>query len=289
MSRRAQISLQFDDADLFDNFVTPYKEGRLLNSLIIKCLSAYYYNEDVRAIIEGTDLNEATGGSQVQSTQSICDSIRSALLMQDFLSAELQNTIDNGTSDISDILDKTNNLANETGVSKTTESEYGSTVLRLSMENLNTDSNKQSNQQSKETSDISGVLHLLVEAVGKLAKDSGNNEVIEMLATSSEKTSHDEVKDEVKNDSFSSKIEVPIVETENTIVSEVPISNTFDTVEDVTNIYEEVLDAEVINTEVVDELVISEDTFTPDVKEDIAENNDLDASQALSDLYSSLF
>lgn len=103
MMMRAQVSLDFKDADLFDNFVVPYKEGRVLNSLIIKCLSAYYYNESIRAQIEGThEIPE----DDTRSEESLCDSIRNSLLMQDFTADELQKTINAGTEELEKILDK---------------------------------------------------------------------------------------------------------------------------------------------------------------------------------------
>ena len=136
MSMRAQISLQFDDTELFENFVTPYKESRLLNGLIIKCLSSYYYNEEVRNLIEGTSLNDVTDGEEIQTTQSIVDNIRASLIMQDYLASELQITVDNGTEDINNILNKTNEVAKQTGVAKTTSTESGANVLKIETKNL---------------------------------------------------------------------------------------------------------------------------------------------------------
>lgn len=100
MSMRAQLSLLFDDENLFDNFIKPYKEEKLLNNLIIKCLSAYYYDEDIRNGVEGQS-KDLSGVDEVTSTQSLVDGIRASLIMQDFLASELQDTIDAGTPDVS--------------------------------------------------------------------------------------------------------------------------------------------------------------------------------------------
>ena len=181
MSMRAQISLQFADADLFENFVTPYKENRLLNSLIIKCLSAYYYNEDVRNLIEGTSMSDATNGEEVQSTQSIVDNIRASLVMQDYLATELQSTIDNGTEDIDNILNKTNEVARQTGVAKPSQTESGSNVLQIETKNLNGEGSGESSASDLKGFDNNAAVNLLLNCVLSLAKSSGNTEVQNLI------------------------------------------------------------------------------------------------------------
>lgn len=184
MSMRAQISLQFADADLFENFVTPYKENRLLNSLIIKCLSAYYYNEDVRNLIEGTSMSDATNGEEVQSTQSIVDNIRASLVMQDYLATELQSTIDNGTEDIDNILNKTNEVARQTGVAKPSQTESGSNVLQIETKNLNGEDSGESSAPDLKGFDNNAAVNLLLNCVLSLAKSSGNTEVQNLISHS---------------------------------------------------------------------------------------------------------
>lgn len=183
MAMRAQLSLQFDDKELFENFVTPYKEGRMLNSLIIKCLSAYYYNEEVRNLIEGASMDDVADGETIQTNQSICDSIRASLMMQDFLASELQSTINNGLEDINDILNQTNDIANKSGVAHSTSSEYGGNLLRIAMKDASS-TNEQHKSASKPVQDAS--FSLLLNAVLKLAEASGNNEVVNMLQSDTE-------------------------------------------------------------------------------------------------------
>jgi hypothetical protein len=178
---RAQISLQFADADLFENFVTPYKKNRLLNSLIIKCLSAYYYNEDVRNLIEGTSMSDATNGEEVQSTQSIVDNIRASLVMQDYLATELQSTIDNGTEDIDNILNKTNEVARQTGVAKPSQTESGSNVLQIETKNLSGEGSGESSAPDLKGFDNNAAVNLLLNCVLSLAKSSGNTEVQNLI------------------------------------------------------------------------------------------------------------
>lgn len=111
MAMRVQISLQFDDADLYQNFVVPYKEGRLLNSIIVKCLSSYYYNKDSRDIIEGVSMDDVVDNNPNDPNQSLCDSIRASLTMQDFLADKLQETLNKRTGDLVDILHQPNDFA----------------------------------------------------------------------------------------------------------------------------------------------------------------------------------
>ena len=113
MSMRAQVSLQFDDTELFENFVTPYKESRLLNSLIIKLLSKYYYDEEFRCLAEGTSPDDNPTEEEIQITQSIVDNIRSSLVMQDYLASELENYFKNGDDKLNNILNKTNKVIEE--------------------------------------------------------------------------------------------------------------------------------------------------------------------------------
>lgn len=285
MAMRAQISLQFDDADLFDNFITPYKEGRVLNSLIIKCLSAYYYNEDVRNLIEGTSIEEATDGETVQTSQSLCDNIRASLLMQDFLASELQNTINNGTDDIENILNKTNDFAEKSGVAKPTTTEYGSNILQISANNTQ---QCQSDQSSSESMNLGGTdksFSILADAVLKLAESLGNNEVIHMLHPSED---------------VSEKVESPVV-TE-TISSEVKT----EVLQPTDFVKEEIKEEQLSSIEIDDDFVTEEAVsfendfdddsapvqFTSPTIEDTDNSNDessSDASDAMKELLGSLF
>lgn len=184
MSMRAQLSLMFDDENLFDNFVKPYKDEKLLNNLIIKCLSAYYYNEEVRNLIEGTSLDDVADSEEVTSTQSLVDGIRASLIMQDFLASELQNTIEAGTEDVSSILNRTNEAAEKSGVAKTTQTEYGASVLKIEQHNLNIGGTQESQVQTGSSVEPSDTLKILIMAVSKLAEASGNSEVVNLLHSS---------------------------------------------------------------------------------------------------------
>ena len=115
MAMRAQCSLIFSDEDLYANFILPMKEQRELNNIIIKCLEAYYYNEEVRNSIQSYDLEEQDDEDNIieNTTQSVVDNIRSTLALQSFCVTELENTIQDGTDTFSDILNKSSDIMEE--------------------------------------------------------------------------------------------------------------------------------------------------------------------------------
>lgn len=179
MSMRAQLSLCFDDENLFDNFIKPYKDEKLLNRLIIKCLTAYYYDEDIRKGIEAYLSDSVADSEEITSTQSLVDGIRASLIMQDFLASELQNTIDAGTEDVPEVLNRTNEAAEKSGVVETTE--YGASALKIEQHNLNLDTKEPEPKQGQSEIKSDDTLKILVMAVSKLAEANGNKEVVDLL------------------------------------------------------------------------------------------------------------
>lgn len=170
MSMRAQLNLLFDDENLFDNFIKPYKDEKLLNNLIIKCLSAYYYDENIRKGVEG-QTEDLSGIEEVTSTQSLVDGIRASLIMQDFLASELQDTIDKQTEDVSEILNRTNEAAEGAGVAKTTQTEYGASVLKIGQHNLNIGTSKSEPEQKQSEDDLSTKVIDLVKSLAESGND----------------------------------------------------------------------------------------------------------------------
>lgn len=179
MSMRAQLSLCFDDENLFDNFIKPYKDEKLLNHLIVECLTAYYYDENVRLGIKAYSSDSVTDSEEVTSTQSLVDGIRASLIMQDFLASELQNTIDAGTEDVPDVLNRTNEAAEKTGVVETTK--YGASALKIEQHNFNLGIKEPEPKQEQSEVRSDDTLKILVMAVSKLAEANGNKEVVDLL------------------------------------------------------------------------------------------------------------
>lgn len=293
MSMRAQLSLMFDDENLFDNFVKPYKDEKLLNNLIIKCLSAYYYNEEVRNLIEGTSLDDVADSEEVTSTQSLVDGIRASLIMQDFLASELQNTIDAGTEDVSSILNRTNEAAEKSGVAKTTQTEYGASVLKIEQHNLNLGTSQESSTSTDTATEPNDTLKILIMAVSKLAEASGNSEVVNLLHSSS--ASEQTV---VKSDVSKTESVIPKQEVLNEQVIAQPVSEVTEPV--TSNNFE-------VEEDFVEETsVTTKNDFAPEQISDIAlqvekpdagdtvttkvpANIEEDASDAIGELLGSLF
>ena len=174
MSMRAQLNIMTDDEELFDRFIKPYKEEKLLNNLILKCLSAYYYNEEVRNLIEGTSLDDSV---PVADTQSLVDGIRADVATQKFLADELQKTIEAGTEDVSNLLNRVDN----SGVTKTTKTEYGASALQIEQHNLNLGTKEPESKQEQSGVKSDDTLKILVMAVSKLAEANENKEVVDLL------------------------------------------------------------------------------------------------------------
>lgn len=51
MAGNAALYLTFSDDELFDELIVPYKSNRMLSDLVIKLLTNYYYNPEVRRLI----------------------------------------------------------------------------------------------------------------------------------------------------------------------------------------------------------------------------------------------
>ena len=86
-SMRAQLSLLFTDKTLYDEFIVPCKNDRRLHSIIMKCLSAYYYNAEARNLIEGSELHKDEEVTEkINSHQDSINNIRDLLAMQGFIS-----------------------------------------------------------------------------------------------------------------------------------------------------------------------------------------------------------
>lgn len=177
---RAQVSLQFDDPDLFDNFITPCKEERRLNGIIVKCLKAYYTDERVRNMVEGAVPAE-DASEEVASTQSICDSIRASLIMQDFLVEELKQTVDTGMEDVEDILSQANQRAEHNGFGASYQTKSGSTILQLEAAKQETPKEQPSQSANAPATGGNDLAAILCQAVLLLAKDSNNSQVTALL------------------------------------------------------------------------------------------------------------
>ena len=178
---RAQVSLMFDDADLFENFIIPCKEERRLNGIIVKCLAAYYANPQVRSLVEGEQDTEEAVMEGVKPTQSICDSIRASLIMQDYLVEELKQSVDSGMEDVESILTQANTRAERNGFGASYQTKSGSTILQLEAPKQQTQTEEPSAGGTASVPAPNNLAAILCQAVLLLAKDANNSQVTALL------------------------------------------------------------------------------------------------------------
>lgn len=95
------FTLRVLDNELVDNFIEPYLACDFLRDIIIKCLSAYYYVDDVRYAVDGRPKD-----ADVDPLR-IIEGIRADKDMQEILANELVQYIESQNKEILDILNST--------------------------------------------------------------------------------------------------------------------------------------------------------------------------------------
>lgn len=209
MRLRAQLSLLFDDEELYNNFVTPYKNQKLLNSIIIKCLAAYYYNPAARDIIESAYMKpEEVIDEGSQKRDEMFDDILSTLMVQDFMFKEMEDELSRGSQDISDALRGVNDRA-EQYMDKST-SEYGSSTYKIRRHLLEAKTPVKSEAQSVEAVADNATIRMLISAVTALAKSVGSSEALSILGVGLESSDKVVAEKTIEN----KEIEVPNVMTQ---------------------------------------------------------------------------
>ena len=98
-NNRVQLSLTIHDETLMEELIKPYKSNKELTSLIERLLSAYYYNEEVRDIVDGEGVTDI-GGSEFDQMQEYFSNIKKNLAVMSVLEDGLTATLDSGLSKI---------------------------------------------------------------------------------------------------------------------------------------------------------------------------------------------
>lgn len=120
---RAQLSLTFDDEQLYDSLIVPYKEEKELNPLVVKLLTKYFYNKDVRALVD--ESSESDMQIDSESDSRINDMFRNAQQLMACMSVLEDVAIDDLQNSISTVSDLMNTTAEATGGTKETNSQFG--------------------------------------------------------------------------------------------------------------------------------------------------------------------
>jgi len=142
---RAQLSLLFTDNELYYNLIEPYKQNKELRNLIMRCLTAYYYNEEVRRLVEGAEETSSNN----KSAEDCIANIRDTLFLQGILTDELNMTVEDGKDDV---VNRVNNFAQDKGVYKKEDSEFSDSVYRVNKEHSSTSESTQ--ESEKKASDL---------------------------------------------------------------------------------------------------------------------------------------
>lgn len=128
MNNRVQLSLIFEDTDVYENLILPAKKGRFLSELVIKLVLSYYYNDDVRRIVDG-DIEQEDSEFE-ERRNNLFTSINETLATLDFLSEEGHNITEGGTDLVSDILAG----AEKHGMAEHVETDFGGGYTKVNIE-----------------------------------------------------------------------------------------------------------------------------------------------------------
>ncbi len=126
---RVSTSFIIEDDKLYDGFIRPHKGQRTLNNIIIKCLTAYFYDEDIRNRILGSASNTYNDKGLDVDLQTKFSEIKNTLLMQDYYTQQMADLMESGNEMSDDILAKANSRAAEQGNYENTTTNSGSKML----------------------------------------------------------------------------------------------------------------------------------------------------------------
>lgn len=114
MVKRAALSLDFTDDEVFNNLIVPLKQNRKLSSVVIKLLTKYYYDDEFRAMLEEED---------AKSTMDINDyyeeyfkDVNACLAVMSNLSGNLEDRAKTGLQNIIDTSETRSDVEDDWGV-----------------------------------------------------------------------------------------------------------------------------------------------------------------------------
>ena len=148
---RAQINLTFLDEDLYKNLILPLKTSKRLRNLMLKLLTCYYYNSNVRDLVD----NDSQDGDV--NVNELFAEARVTLLALSSLKDNLGMTLDEG-------INKINSIANtgDTGI----RSEFGTQIPKL--EDINSLMIKNTSTKNESNTNDSTRLDMLEKTMEKL-------------------------------------------------------------------------------------------------------------------------
>lgn len=202
-SLRVQLSLIFSDEDLFDNFVEPLRDNKELSGMIIKLLSAYYYDENVQCAVDGVSIEDVVKDADkvMDSTEAMdkINAMRQTLAMQDYLFEQAKQTLDDGATEM-DALMKVNDIVKTSGVVKTESDDVGERVIEISMDKSTSFDENKDSKNTNDDSDLEARVKRIEKAVSDLTNLINSVKFTQSSNTSDELSFKDESKDAEKTE-----------------------------------------------------------------------------------------
>lgn len=166
MNKRVQLSLLFSDTDVYEGLIVPWKANRELNPLIIKLLSAYYYSDEIRGLVDTFGEEEIICEDTTNFSQVI-ENAKSTLAYMSMLTEGARTVLADGIDDI-------NNIASATGGEPAKESKFGFSMpsfgdaLNEASQGVSNEPASQECKASMQTADTSGNMVAVNERINGL-------------------------------------------------------------------------------------------------------------------------
>lgn len=166
MNKRVQLSLLFSDTDVYEGLIVPWKANRELNPLIIKLLSAYYYSDEIRGLVDTFGEEEIICEDTTNFSQVI-ENAKSTLAYMSMLTEGARTVLADGIDDI-------NNIASATGGEPAKESKFGFSMpsfgdaLNEASQGVSNEPAIQECKASMQTADTSGNMVAVNERINGL-------------------------------------------------------------------------------------------------------------------------
>ena len=166
MNKRVQLSLLFSDTDVYEGLIVPWKANRELNPLIIKLLSAYYYSDEIRGLVDTFGEEEIICEDTTNFSQVI-ENAKRTLAYMSMLTEGARTVLADGIDDI-------NNIASATGGEPAKESKFGFSMpsfcdaLNEVSQGVSNEPASQEGKASMQTADTSGNMVAVNERINGL-------------------------------------------------------------------------------------------------------------------------
>ena len=166
MNKRVQLSLLFSDTDVYEGLIVPWKANRELNPLIIKLLSAYYYSDEIRGLVDTFGEEEIICEDTTNFSQVI-ENAKSTLAYMSMLTEGARTVLADGIDDI-------NSIASATGGEPAKESKFGFSMpsfgdaLNEASQGVSNEPASQASQTPMQSTDTSGNMVAVNERINGL-------------------------------------------------------------------------------------------------------------------------